>query len=443
MSSERSPGSERERRGRDGGGERRPAAFWRPVAQGLFDFSGYSVPELARPKNRILRHLPLIAAVLAGLSLVGGDTALMGARVALPVVVCALPAVAQSAAIPLALIRPPAAWWLSLAAMASYAGLSAALPGPELAGTPWPWPEPALLAHLIVTFLTAWRVRTAVFIAQWALSTAVGAVAWAFFAPPGIVPDLLPFAVVSAFGLSVLAGLRVRDEARRTLRKQQRLTEVERARRAMLEERTRIARELHDVVAHHMSVVAVQAEAAPYRVAEPPNELVESFAGIRENALAALTEMRHILGMLRDDTPDPDARYAPQPSLDNLDELLDNVRTAGLTVSAAVSGTPRTLPKRVELSAFRIVQEALSNALRHSPGSRVEVEVGYRPDAVELRVANSPATARVRRQPGSGHGVLGMRERATTLGGTLRAGRRDDGWYEVVACLPYAESERA
>src|SRR5205814_7744382 len=130
------------------------------------------------------------------------------------------------------------------------------------------------------------------------------------------------------------AVVRGRTEAEDRLREQEVLTEFERTRRALLEERTRIARELHDVVAHHMSVIAVQAEAAPYRVADPPEELSESFASIRGNALAALTEMRHILGMLRSDDQPAEGRFTPQPTLENVEELVDNVRAAGLHVES-------------------------------------------------------------------------------------------------------------
>ena len=155
--------------------------------------------------------------------------------------------------------------------------------------------------------------------------------------------------------------------------------------RALLEERQRIARELHDVVAHHMSVIAIQAEAAPYKTAHPQPELVESFGQIRASALSGLGELRRVLGVLRSESPD----VAPQPGLDDLPGLIESARSGGVTVASGVTGTPRPLPAGVDLSAYRIVQEALSNAMRHAPGSAVQVRLSYREDAVVIEVRSS------------------------------------------------------
>ena len=218
---------------------------------------------------------------------------------------------------------------------------------------------------------------------------------------------------------------------------------------SLLEERQRIARELHDVVAHHMSVIAIQAEAAPYKTEAPPPELVECFADIRESALTGLTELRRVLGVLRTDRPDT----APQPGLADIDALLDSARSGGLSVTAAIAGDPAPLPAGVDLSAYRILQEALSNAMRHAPGSHVEISVTYRDDYVGLDVRNdagSPVTATAARisgtgEPGgrrdlagtgSGHGLIGMRERATMLGGSVHAGPSEGGGFQVIAILP-------
>jgi signal transduction histidine kinase len=202
--------------------------------------------------------------------------------------------------------------------------------------------------------------------------------------------------------------------------------------RALLEERQRIARELHDVVAHHMSVIAIQAEAAPYKTADPPPELVESFADIRASALAGMSELRRVLGVLRADGRDT----APQPGLADLDALLDSARSGGVSVSVSRSGDPVPLPEGVDLSAYRIVQEALSNAMRHAPGSNVQVHVAYRPDGVALDVCNDQVLVTSAALPGGGHGIIGMRERATMLGGSLDAGPTGDGGFHVAAVLP-------
>ena len=237
----------------------------------------------------------------------------------------------------------------------------------------------------------------------------------------------------------ILAGVVVRTRRGTTerLAVQERRHEGE---RALLEERQRIARELHDVVAHHMSVIAIQAEAGPYKVQDPPKELVESFADIRASALSGLKELRRVLGVLRSDTPDT----APQPGLDDLEGLLESARSAGVTVTAGVSGTARPLPAGVDLSAYRIIQEALSNAMRHAPGAAVQVKLYYGDAALVVEVRNDhcpPGTGTPGEQDrvpadGGGHGIIGMRERATMLGGHLQAGPTEKGEFLVTAALP-------
>ena len=258
-------------------------------------------------------------------------------------------------------------------------------------------------------------------------------VAGATFIDPGSMPQaIFLIAVPILFGVVV----RVRRSGARQLEEQERRHSGE---RALLEERQRIARELHDVVAHHMSVIAIQAEAAPYKTAGLPPELVESFGEIRASALAGLTELRRVLGVLRTGEP----ITGPQPGLADLDALLDSARSGGVSVTVTCSGDPVTLPEGVDLSAYRIVQEALSNAMRHAPGSHVQVDVAYRGDGLALEVRNDAGsrTAPVlvgsgEHAAGGGHGIIGMRERAARLGGSLDAGPTEDGGFQVSAVLP-------
>ncbi|WP_329172485.1 histidine kinase [Streptomyces decoyicus] len=428
---------------RTGGARPLSAATLRALRHDLFalsSLSARSAPFLPRVRHRVLRKLPFVLAAFFALDLAVPTALAAAERLHLVWAGAAALGCAQALPVVLALRWPLAAWWLSLVAMLPYGIGLAAMGGSAPADAPWPWTETGLIAHLTVTLLVAWRAKPRVYLAQWLLTVLTGGLLTVLLTPVSDDNDLFLLALLSAFGLAVIAVVRGRSEAAHKLREQEVLTEFERTRRALLEERTRIARELHDVVAHHMSVIAVQAEAAPYRVTDPPQELSDSFASIRGNALAALTEMRHILGMLRSEEQPSDGRYTPQPTLENIEELVANVRAAGLRIESVVSGTSRPLPKRVELSAFRIVQEALSNALRHAPGCQVEFELSYGRADVRLRVSNSPATG-ARRQAGRGHGVLGMRERAATLGGTLRIGPREDGWYEVTATLPTNEGE--
>ncbi|MCT2589731.1 sensor histidine kinase [Streptomyces sp. N2-109] len=343
----------------------------------------------------------------------------------------------HSAAVALGLYRPMLGWWLSIAVFV--AGAAATAP-PADPSAVWPWPVAGLFAHTAVQLLLSLRVPARV-TAQTLSAALLLTVAINARGPGGEYSDSVVFAA-ALFSLAAVIGVSMHRarEARQQLRAQETLTAEERARRTLLEERSRIARELHDVVAHHMSVISIQAEAAPYRVQDPPEELTRSFTVIRSNALEALAELRRVLGVLRseehggrpsDGTPD-----APQPSLDRLDDLVANVRTAGLDVRTNVTGEPRLLPPGVELSVYRIVQEALSNALRHAAGSRVRVEIAHGPDGIRVSVANTAPRQPPEPSPGAGHGLLGMRERATMLGGELAAGPGPDGGFQVTAFLP-------
>ncbi|MGW0538461.1 sensor histidine kinase [Streptomyces sp. NPDC003032] len=341
---------------------------------------------------------------------------------------------APAAAVLMTLVRPVGAYWVSLASTPFTASFGNAWDG-------WPWTPAAFFAHIVVMVVVAARTgpRTAVW--MW-LGTAAYSVGAEVFLGEGMgsgsnAPPLLFF---SALALLVTTVVHVRREAQREVTVQRTVTAIERDKRTLLEERTTIARELHDVVAHHMSVVAIQAEAAPYRVENPPPELEQAFVTIRENAVAALTELRRVLGVVR--AEDYEAPDAPQPTLADLDRLLDNVRDAGPTVDKVVTGAVRELPQGVELSAYRIVQEALSNSLRHAPGAPARVEVGYVLGGLGLRVVNGPATGLVKPSPGAGHGITGMRERVTMLNGEMTAEATPEGGYEVTVFLPVPLADR-
>jgi signal transduction histidine kinase len=209
-------------------------------------------------------------------------------------------------------------------------------------------------------------------------------------------------------------------------------TEAQREQAAM-EERARIARELHDVVAHHVSSIAIQADTARLTTPDMPGEGGRRLEAIGQTARDALTEMRRVLGVLRTDSDDG-AELAPQPGLEHLSELLDTARAAGTRVRLILEGQVLPLPPGVELTAYRIVQEALTNARRHAPGAAVDVELRYTADGLHLRVRdNGPGPAD---PDADGHGLLGMRERAAMVGGSLRAGPAPGGGFAVEADLP-------
>ena len=234
---------------------------------------------------------------------------------------------------------------------------------------------------------------------------------------------------------TVGSGSRVQRE----LAEQAEQTELERARRIALEERARIARELHDVVAHHMSLMAIRAESAPYRLGALPDPVRAEFGALSGSARDALADMRRLLGVLRSDQP---AGRAPQPGLRDLPGLVDSARQAGMAVELSVPPVLDLVPPGAGVCAYRIVQEALSNAGRHAPGAPVAVSVCRDADTVTLQVTNGPGIPAGPRANGHGpgHGLAGMRERAELLGGSLSAAKEPDGGFAVYAVLPLSGS---
>lgn len=406
-------------------------------------------PRRAGLRRRALRLLRLpgyvvVCWIALGIALSGTDQ--MG-RYGLGTELAVLTGFAQGAAVVLALWRPVPAWALSLAG--TFVAAVAARPtlvGHPVPGPDWPWNVAEILAHALVLLLLALRAHPRVSFAA-LVATAVttwvvqGLIGGGTYTSSGI-------AAVAVFGAVVLVGTAFRGlgEARTQLVQQETITAEERARRTVLEERNRIARELHDVVAHHMSVISIQAQVAPHLVENPSEELRENLAGIRQNALEALGELRRVLGVLRSENPEDPyglgaagtgaAPHTPQPTLDRLDALMENTRAAGLDVIASVVGEAPVYPPGVQLSAYRIVQEALSNALRHAPGSRVRVEVTHHERGLHLEVSNSRPREPVPPSPGVGHGLLGMRERAAMLGGHVSAYPTLHGGFAVSAFLP-------
>jgi signal transduction histidine kinase len=227
-------------------------------------------------------------------------------------------------------------------------------------------------------------------------------------------------------------------EYRATLETQNRELELQReaeARRAVLEERVRIARELHDVVAHHVSLMGVQAGVARTLFARRPEEAVEAISAVETGSRQAIAELQQLVGVLRRHEEGEDR--APQPGLGQLPGLVDHMRQAGLPVALRVEGERRPLPAGIELSAYRIVQEALTNTLKHAGRASAEVHVRYREQGVEVEVLDDGrgAAAPAGNGRGGGKGLLGMRERVGVHGGHLEAGARPDGGFRVHAIL--------
>ncbi len=296
--------------------------------------------------------------------------------------------------------------------------------------------------HSIVFFLSAW-------FALWSsaannerrralglLALALAGSALAVRNDPTAGPtEWLWFNAFGAFAWITGIGLRRRTEHAAALEERAALLErrrEEEARLAVAEERARIARELHDVVAHSVSVMTVQASGVR-RLLRPEQERERAALEIVEQTgREALAEMRRLLGVLRE--PDGAPELAPQPGLDRLEALLEQMRAAGLPVDVVVEGEPRPLAPGIDLSAYRVVQEALTNALQHAGEARAVVRLQYRPDRLELEISDDGRPAA--HANGHGHGLHGMRERVTVCGGTIEAGPCPGGGFLVHASLP-------
>jgi signal transduction histidine kinase len=350
-------------------------------------------------------------------------------------------AVGQTLPVALLLRYPLLGWrigWL-------VALLSPLLPTDHWQWGSWSWVPPQIPVLLLAFWVAAVRHPRP---ALWGMYGLMVPVLWLWTPDSGDAAGGTVALTVLAVLVDSVGG---RARARRALTAETERTELEKARRAVLEERARIARELHDVVAHHMSLIAVQAETAPYRLTAMGDEAGGEFGSISAQAREALREMRRLLGVLRSepglpDLPGPGGAglvgtvapldLAPQPGLADVAGLVDGVRRAGVTVHLSLFDPPEVAPA-VGLCAYRIVQEALSNATRHAPGAEVTVAIHQDGDQLDLTVANGPART-AGRGHGSGQGLVGMRERVDLLAGSLTTGATADGGYRVHARLPHA-----
>jgi len=250
---------------------------------------------------------------------------------------------------------------------------------------------------------------------------------------------IFAYNVTVLLGMPLLLGLAVRALREREGRLTAQAAELRRqreenARRAVLDERVRIARELHDVVAHHVSVMGVQAGAARRVMSRRPAQAEEALSSIEAASRQAVDELHRLLGFLRRaDQPD---ELAPQPDLTRLDELVAQAARGGLAVELVVKGERRGIPRTLELSAYRVIQEALTNAVRHSGGTRATVRLDYRPAALEIDVLDDGDGGEREPQQEAGLGLIGMRERVGLHGGDLRAGPREHGGFGVHASFP-------
>ncbi|MFC9971410.1 sensor histidine kinase [Spirillospora sp. NPDC127200] len=293
---------------------------------------------------------------------------------------------------------------------------------------PFRWGVAALLTALLGAVMESWQ--------QW--------VSYDAELPWTAIRDPLLFLSVMLSGVWVL-GLHMKTRRAYLNSLEERAARLERDRENELQaaratERARIARELHDVVAHNVSVIIVQADGASFAIDTDPGRARKALETISATGRTALAEMRRLLGVLREG--DEGGGYAPQPGVDQLTELVDQVRGAGLEVTLRATGEPARVSEGRQVTVFRIVQEALTNTLKHGgPSARARVVLDYGDDMIEVRVSDDGRGAAAP-DDGRGHGLVGMRERAAVYGGEVVAAPRGGGGFEVIARIPVREEAR-
>jgi signal transduction histidine kinase len=277
----------------------------------------------------------------------------------------------------------------------------------------------------------------------WAgLAIVLGGITTVVYNIPGILTAEL-FVIPIDFGISWAAGYALRDRAQKVEAAETRAMRAERereaaARLAVAEERSRIARELHDVVAHAVSVMVLQVGAVRHKLPDAQADDREALQGVERAGRTALTEMRRLLAAMRRDGDE--VEFTPQPGLDGLGALLEDVGRAGLPVELHVDGQPVPLPRGVDLSAYRIVQEGLTNALKHARANAADVTVRYRPEELQIEVRDNGLGSST--TDGLGHGLVGVHERVKLYGGEMSAGAVAEGGFVLSTRLPLAEDDR-
>ncbi|WP_420033498.1 sensor histidine kinase [Streptomyces sp. cg28] len=393
-------------------------------------------PFLSRAPQRWVRMLPYLLALGFVAVLIPVTTQVLSNDYGVSGGLAGAIAVAQAAPLLLAVTRPLTAWYIMIVADAL--GSIPVLQGD--AHHPSPWTPMVVVGYLALCVALALRQSRRALIGIWLVTVGASIVLGLF--RDGTSQDTGVLLIVLSGGLLLLGALmRERGETRRRLVEQETISEAERTRRTLLEERARIARELHDVVAHHMSVITVQADSAPYRLQGLSGEVRKEFASIAAGARESLTEMRRLLAVLRSEETQGD--LTPQPGLAHLRQLVEATIRGG--VPTELSYPELTLVRElaevspaVDLSAYRIVQEALANVVRHAPGARAQISIGLDADALLVLVVNGPAREPVAplESTGTGHGLVGMSERVRLVGGTLDVGPLPDGGFRVAARLP-------
>ncbi|MCX5226000.1 sensor histidine kinase [Streptomyces sp. NPDC006553] len=392
-------------------------------------------PLLADASSRWVRLLPYVVAVAFVASLLPSTVLLLAGDYGVNGGLAGAIGTAQTAPLLLAVARPLQAWWIIFAADVLGALVLLAADGPR--AELWPWTPPIVVGYCALMIALGLRESRRALFGVW-LATGVAGYVLEVFRPAGYTSVHTLLVVLSGVLLLLTSAVRARGDAQRRLVEQETISEAERSRRTLLEERARIARELHDVVAHHMSVITVQADSAPYRIPDLPDAAREEFTSIASSARESLAEMRRLLSVLRSDGSE--GERAPQPGLDRVQQLVEATVRAGVPAELRLAADLGDVPQAVDLSAYRIVQEALANIVRHAPGASTRVSIRADGGWLTVLVVNGPSTeagsAVERGASGTGHGLVGMRERVRLTGGSLDTGPLPDGGFRVAARLP-------
>ncbi|MFI6652901.1 sensor histidine kinase [Streptomyces sp. NPDC050529] len=411
----------------------------REIGHALSHPSHPPTPLLSGAPKRWQRLLPYVVVVALAAVFIPVTITVLKDQYGLSGGIAGALGVAQAAPLLMLAHRPLEAWWIIFPA--DVLGAIVLLVQDAAQNSAWPWTPPGFVSYLFLLLALSLRERRRTLIGVWLAPGVAGLVLYLVSSDRGDNNSIL-LMILGAVVLVIGTAVRERGDAQRLLAEQETINEAERAQRTLLEERTRIARELHDVVAHHMSVITVQADSAPYRLQGLSDEAREEFGSIAASARESLTEMRRLLTVLR--SAGTEGERAPQPGLDRVQQLVEATVRAGLPAELSLPAGLKGVPPAVDLSAYRIVQEALANVMRHAPGARTRVSISSDGAHLTVLVVNDPpeptGSSLAPRTPvettGTGHGLVGMRERVRLTGGTLDTGPLPDGGFRVAARLP-------
>lgn len=337
--------------------------------------------------------------------------------------------VPRAAAVAIYRRGPVTAWVIELLAVLLIAVMTARANPAE----PWPWSVSSVLSVTAVAGLIASLGRRRLSSTMFGTLTALTVILTllprsADWAPSAIAVTLCGLAIIIGDAIHTRRNLTVK------LAEEREISATERERRSVVEERARIARELHDVVAHHMSMITVQAETARFRHKNLPEPAITEFTEIAKVARTSLTELRGLLSALRDENEDPN--HTPQPTMSDLPALVDRITATGPPTTLTTPADTTDLPQVLQLAVYRIVQESLSNVVRHAGNAKTAVTITRTTSTLHVEVTNAPPPTPSPKPPNpTGHGLIGLRERTTLLGGQFKVDTPNNGW-RVQATLP-------